>query len=58
MNKPLPYDYSRCYGDKCDKKDKCQCYLTMKIDPPRLLSYVITYMKNGVCNDFIEDKND
>lgn len=56
MNKPLLYDYSRCYGQYCDKKEQCKRYLTMKIDEPRLLSYVLTFMHDDVCDDFIEDK--
>jgi hypothetical protein len=56
MTKPLPYDMSRCYGDQCDKKERCKRFLTMAIDEPRLLSYVLTMVRNGVCNDMIEDK--
>lgn len=56
MNKPLLYDMSRCYGDKCDKKERCKRYLTMAIDDPRLLSYVLTMVRNGVCDNIIEDK--
>lgn len=56
MNKPLPYDYSRCYGIECDKKEQCCRYLTMKIDPLVTLSYFATLMRNCVCNDMIEDE--
>jgi hypothetical protein len=56
MTKPLPYDMSRCYGDNCDKKERCKRFLTMAIDEYRLLSYVLTMVKNGVCNDMIKDK--
>ena len=56
MTKPLPYDMHRCYGKECDKKDQCQRFLTIPIDDPRLLSYVASMVRNGVCNDMIEDK--
>lgn len=56
INKPLTYDYSRCYGLDCDKKEQCHRYLTMAIDEPRLLSYVLTSIHNGVCDNMIEDK--
>ena len=45
---------SRCYGQECDKKQKCKRYLTMAIDEPRLLSYVLTMARNGVCDNMIE----
>ena len=56
MTKPLPYDYSRCYGDKCDKKEQCQRFLTMVIDEPRLLSYTPPMIRYGACDAFIKDK--
>jgi hypothetical protein len=56
MNKPLPYDISRCYGQDCKVKLNCNRFLTMAIDEPRLLSYVLTMVRNGVCDYMIEDK--
>lgn len=56
MTKPLPYDYSRCFGQNCKIKENCQRYLTLAIDEPRLLSCFVTLQQNGVCNGFIEDK--
>ncbi|MDD1625979.1 MAG: hypothetical protein LUQ26_00670 [Methylococcaceae bacterium] len=44
--KPLMRDLSRCYGDLgkevCEDREQCLRFLTMRIDLPDVLSYVLT----------------
>ncbi len=51
---PLPHDITRCYGYLCIKKQQCQRFTTMRIDPPAVLSYVNSMIdEHGDCDAFI-----
>jgi len=45
-NQALMRDLSRCYGDLgkevCEDREQCLRFLTMRIDLPDVLSYVLT----------------
>jgi hypothetical protein len=53
---PLYADITRCYGDGgCEDKEQCARFMTMKFDPPLLLSYTLTLRmdNNTPCEQFI-----
>jgi hypothetical protein len=57
MKMPLLYDFTRCYGDGCPEKDSCMRYLTMRVDPVQLFSYVLT-LRGHSPNETCESKLD
>jgi len=61
--KPLLNDICRCYGVGCDKKESCQRFLTIAIDPDMddkghaiFRSYSATLIDKAtlICDSFLE----
>ena len=60
MKTPLPLnkDYTRCYGNGCAVKDSCHRFLTIRIDPVGLFSYVenLHHENDAECDYYKEFK--
>lgn len=55
---PINNDLTRCYGDRCEIKESCHRFLTIAIDPVRVLYYAtrLHQEKDAECDDYMEFK--